>query len=169
MSALSGPVARTKARVLPSGETAGVESPSEPSGGVVMRRTAPSASETSAMAGNCFSPVSTTASDFPSRVHDTAGNGCPVSAGAPPNSATLRSAPPSAGIEMYSARPSAIRRKASRAPSGDHTGPMSLDTPLVNCKGALAGKVRTNTWKAAPWDAPRALYATRLPSAEKAG
>jgi hypothetical protein len=138
-------VPRTNASVLPSGETAGVESPSEPSGGLVIRRTVPSASETSAIAGNCFSPVSTTTSDFPSRVHDTAGNGCAASAGAPPNSASFRSAPPSEGIAMYSVRPSAIRRKASLAPSGDHAGPMSLDSPLVNCKGAPAGKVRTNT------------------------
>ena len=70
---------------------------------------------------------------------------------------------------MYSVRPSAIRRKASLAPSGDHAGPMSLDSPLVNCMGAPPGKTRTNTWNASPFDAPRALYATRLPSAENAG
>src|SRR5436305_12553673 len=117
MSPPSPPELRTNATVLPSGDTAGLKSPSDPSGGVVTRVTALLSIATSDSDGSGWL-VSTTISDLPSLVQDTAGNGCDSSPEAG-KSTTLCSSPPPALTTIYCPRPSARRRNANCFPSGD--------------------------------------------------
>src|SRR5262249_37171491 len=116
-SPASEPLRRKKTSVPPSGEIAGSESPSEPSGGVVTAFAIPPAAGTSAIWDGAPSDFATSAIDCPSRVQQSDEDCC--ASENPLNSASLRPVPPVDGITLYSTAPPSTRANAIAEPSGD--------------------------------------------------
>src|SRR5262249_48018309 len=161
MSPVSGPVLRTNARLRPSGETAGIVSPSVPSGGAVIGLDSPPPAGITTIADGGLADLlpagfsegtfigSSSKRDLPSGVQGTIGPAAEKSGRSTGllNSTTVRSLPPCAGTTMYCVRPSASLANASQFPSGDHAGPTSFAVPPVKLRGLPPRTGRTTIWK----------------------